>query len=411
MSRSRRAAGRAALLVAGLVASIPAYAQNTPQQKLHDVERQLKQGRRQKSELNRNVQDLGEQIRALRDSEVRAAAAAQMHETELDRLGLELKELMARKQAEAENLQRKRAAEAQLLMALARLAYDPPEALLLSPTNPVDAVRSGLLLGHAVPPLVARARILGAEITRFESLRAQIESTMTKRRAEAASLAHEKAQIVTLIDQKRALQQRTQEGLVQLDRQQATLAARASDLRDLIARLEAARRKGQGATARPPAAGTPRVVTTSPVASGPNPPHKIQLMAQAKGRLAVPTSGLLIVRFGAMEPGGMTSKGLTFETRPGAQVVAPFNGQVLYAGPFKGYGDMLIIGHGDGYYSVLAGLDRIEQHVGQWLVTGEPVGVMPQDNRRPRLYLELRHNGQPINPLPWLAIRDEKVNG
>jgi septal ring factor EnvC (AmiA/AmiB activator) len=92
-------------------------------------------------------------------------------------------------------------------------------------------------------------------------------------------------------------------------------------------------------------------------------------------------------------------------------VVAPFDGKVLFAGPFKGYGQILIIGHGDGYHSLLAGLDRVDESVGQWLVAGEPVGVMSQSSQKPRLYLELRHDGQPINPLPWLAIRDEKVNG
>jgi septal ring factor EnvC (AmiA/AmiB activator) len=71
----------------------------------------------------------------------------------------------------------------------------------------------------------------------------------------------------------------------------------------------------------------------------------------------------------------------------------------------------LIIEHGDGYHSLLAGLDRIEGTVGQWLVAGEPVGTMPASEKKPRLYLELRHDGQPINPLPWLATHDEKVSG
>jgi septal ring factor EnvC (AmiA/AmiB activator) len=128
--------------------------------------------------------------------------------------------------------------------------------------------------------------------------------------------------------------------------------------------------------------------------------------------MAVPATGALVARFGDPMPAGApASKGLTFETRPGAQVVAPFDGKVLFAGPFKGYGQILIIGHGDGYHSLLAGLDRVDESVGQWLVAGEPVGVMSQSSQKPRLYLELRHDGQPINPLPWLAIRDEKVNG
>jgi len=102
---------------------------------------------------------------------------------------------------------------------------------------------------------------------------------------------------------------------------------------------------------------------------------------------------------------------LTIEARPGGQVVAPYDGRVEFAGPFRGYGQILIIEHGDGYHSLLAGLDRIDGAVGQRLAAGEPVGSMPPDGHGAALYLELRRHGQPINPLPWLATRDDKVSG
>jgi len=127
--------------------------------------------------------------------------------------------------------------------------------------------------------------------------------------------------------------------------------------------------------------------------------------------MVYPASGTVALRYGETDEFGVSSKGLTLLTRPGAVVVAPFDGRVEFAGPFKGYGQILIIQHGDGYHSLLAGLDRIDEAVGDWLVAGEPVGVMGSSDPKPRLYLELRHNGQPINPLPWLATRDEKVSG
>jgi len=277
---------------------------------------------------------------------------------------------------------------------------------------PVDAVRGGLLLGRAVPPLAARAHALGDAIAQLEAVRAQIVAAQAEHRTEGESLAQAQAQIAALIAQKQALQQQTQAGLDENNRRQAALAAKASSLRDLIARLEADRRDAEQRAASRAGSKTPLAVTATESARPPaGAPANFRPIAQAKGRFAVPATGLLVTRFGEVQPGGMTSKGLTFETRAGAQVVAPFDGRVVYAGPFKGYGRILIIDHGGGYYSVLAGLDRIEQSVGQWLVAGEPVGVMPQGSQRPRLYLELRDNGQSINPLPWLAIHDEKVNG
>jgi septal ring factor EnvC (AmiA/AmiB activator) len=128
--------------------------------------------------------------------------------------------------------------------------------------------------------------------------------------------------------------------------------------------------------------------------------------------MVLPASGRIIRRYGEAAGVGMTSKGLTVETRPGAQIVAPFDGRIEFAGPFRGYGQILIIEHGDGYHSLLAGLDRIDGAVGQWLVAGEPVGVMKSGGEaKPALYIELRHHGQPIDPGPWLASREDKGTG
>ncbi|MCW9046109.1 MAG: peptidoglycan DD-metalloendopeptidase family protein, partial [Alphaproteobacteria bacterium] len=90
--------------------------------------------------------------------------------------------------------------------------------------------------------------------------------------------------------------------------------------------------------------------------------------------------------------------------RLGAHVVAPYDGRVVYAGPFRGYGQLLIIEHGEGYHTLLAGMERIDSVVGQWLLAGEPIGVMSKNkSKKPTLYLEMRKDGHPINPVPWLV--------
>jgi septal ring factor EnvC (AmiA/AmiB activator) len=101
---------------------------------------------------------------------------------------------------------------------------------------------------------------------------------------------------------------------------------------------------------------------------------------------------------------GLRTKGITIQTRAGAQVVAPFDGIVAFTGPFRGYGLLLIIEHSEGYHTLLAGLGRIECSVGQRVLAGEPVGAM-DDGDKPALYVELRRDGQPVNPLPWMASR------
>jgi septal ring factor EnvC (AmiA/AmiB activator) len=120
----------------------------------------------------------------------------------------------------------------------------------------------------------------------------------------------------------------------------------------------------------------------------------------------------LIGRYGQATETGLTRKGITIETGSGAQVVIPHDGTVVFAGPFKGYGWLLIIEHSEGYHSLLAGLDRIDNVIGQQVLSGEPAGIMGDlKNGPPLLYVELRRDGQPINPLPWLAASKIKVNG
>ena len=126
----------------------------------------------------------------------------------------------------------------------------------------------------------------------------------------------------------------------------------------------------------------------------------------------MPAVGRISGQYGEPLPTGTSRKGLDIETRPGAQVVAPYDGKVVFAGPFRAYGLLLIIEHSEGYHTLLAGLSRIDATVGQRLLSGEPVGIMdPAADASPSLYVELRRNGQPINPLPWLAARKGKANG
>jgi len=137
----------------------------------------------------------------------------------------------------------------------------------------------------------------------------------------------------------------------------------------------------------------------------------LRLFSKAQGDMPFPARGNVVVKFGQTDEAGLPAKGISIETRPDAQVIAPYDGQVVFAGPFRGYGLLLIIEHAEGYHTLLSGMSRIDGKVGQRLMSGEPVGVMGQSDSKPLLYVELRHNGQPVNPLPWLTARKTKVSG
>ena len=410
-------------LAGALLAVTPASAEEQPQDKLKSVERQLDQGRQKEQQLQETAEALAEELANLRSDGVQAAEEAQAHEAAVTALEAQLKSLTGDEAAKTEALARDRAHEAELLAALARLARNPPEALALGPMAPEDAIRSGILLGATVPRLQAEALALSRELAELTRLRAEIGRKRQALDFERRGLAKQRARIETLIQRKTVLREQALRSAEEARQHLEQLSAEAKDLHDLIDRLEAERKAAEEREAEEKArlAAIPRGEASSgrgetvhappPVELDPTRPKTIRSFAKARGAMVFPVSGTLAVRYGELNEFGISNKGLTLIARPSAVVVAPFDGRIEFAGPFKGYGQILIIRHGDGYHSLLAGLDRIDGTVGDWLVAGEPVGAMASGEPKPRLYLELRHDGQPINPLPWLATRETKVSG
>ena len=100
-------------------------------------------------------------------------------------------------------------------------------------------------------------------------------------------------------------------------------------------------------------------------------PEGLRVFTDGRGQITVPVSGRLSRVFDAEATTGTYNKGVLVATRSGAQVIAPYDGQVVFAGPFRGYGQILIIQHGGGYHTLLAGLRRIDSAVTQWLLAGD----------------------------------------
>jgi septal ring factor EnvC (AmiA/AmiB activator) len=151
--------------------------------------------------------------------------------------------------------------------------------------------------------------------------------------------------------------------------------------------------------------------------------------ADTRGMLPLPATGKLLKAFGAPDGLGSTEKGLSIATRPSTPVSAPADGWVAFSGPYRTYGQLLIINAGGGYYIVLAGMERISVEVGQFVLAGEPVATMGDGSARtasavaigasqplgaaqPILYVEFRKDGAAIDPGPWWAKAElEKVRG
>jgi septal ring factor EnvC (AmiA/AmiB activator) len=232
---------------------------------------------------------------------------------------------------------------------------------------------------------------------RLNSLQAAIKSQAAQIKLTAQNLETEQAHMQKLFSQKSILQAHFESESLIAKQNAEELGKRAKNLEDLLKKLEKERQAQMRKMAD-------AAYKQKPVLSVSQPAAVAGAFAKSKGSLPLPARGHVIQRYGDTTIGGGSAKGITMETRKSAQVVAPFDGNVLFAGYFKDYGNLIILEHGEGYYTLLAGLTRIDCSVGQSVLTGEPVGVM-SSQKTEKLYIEFRQNGQAINPSGWFASK------
>jgi septal ring factor EnvC (AmiA/AmiB activator) len=376
-----------------------------PEHELHELDRSLRNSETRRDEMRRRADRAAVEIRALKRGLVVTARRARDHERRAGEIELRLAGLEASEAMTADSLVARRGQLTATLAALQRLARQPAAAMLTLPADPTDTVRGAILMRAVVPDLDARARKLGAELRALAALRDDIAADRERLRTTATVLAEERRRLVALIRDKRTLERSARRKSSSAQARVAKLAARARTMRGLVQRLMAARGSLQRADMAP-------APVLTPPSSGLARTASLGAASKVAGPSPLPATGRVVRRFAAAADNGAKTEGITIETRRAAHVVALRRGTVVFAGPFRGYGRLLIIEHDEGYHMLLAGLDRIDAVVGDEVLAGEPVGAMTaSSNRTPELYLELRRSGRPINPLPWLAASKTKVSG
>jgi septal ring factor EnvC (AmiA/AmiB activator) len=352
------------------------------------------------------------------------AAARDVRQREQAALGLDhIIDLLGR---DAEGRQRgldeSRVEQAHLLATLAYIARVPPDRVTVAPAAVIDRVRGELLLQGTLPALREEARALAQEIGRIATLRRQIVTQQGELASTREALGKDRERLAELTARRLKLTARILPEDSGSDQRIAKLGHEASDIGDLIKRAEAAaERRDQELLAHARAA-LPKALKTMESAltaqtADPTRPRVLAAFDPPHSALQMPVSGTITRRFGASDAAGAAgaaagtpSQGISIAAPGGAEAVAPFDGRVIYAGPFRNLGLVLIIRHGGLYHSLLAGLGRVDIKADQWVLAGEPVGAMPEAVDKASggaLYVELRRDGRPVDPQPWLVPRDQ----
>jgi murein hydrolase activator len=379
------------------------------QARLKDIENQINATEARRKKMRADADQLQDEAVRLRRRLVKAAARLRAKESEVLQSQRELKGLEEVEQKKLALLDRRGGELSSSLAALQRLSRQPGSAFLTRPETAVRAVRGAALLSSVVPDLRADAVELGEEIKALNTVRLEINAERKTLTQGIAHLKSDRSALDELVQQKRRQQRRLSETANKQATHAKKLASKAKSVRELIGRLNAAHKEREKNKAR--SRETRRLERLNSAVTGTAP------ISTARGSLPLPVSGRITRGFGQPDDTGSPLRGISVETIARAQVTAPYDGQIVYAGPFRDYGQLLIIAHGEGYHTLLAGMSQIDGVVGQWVLAGEPVGHMgPHDaadrsNPKPKLYVELRRHGEPINPLPWLTANKRKVTG
>jgi septal ring factor EnvC (AmiA/AmiB activator) len=287
-----------------------------------------------------------------------------------------------------------------LTAALQQFSRRPVALAVLRPGSVKEIVYTRAVLASAVPEVRQRTAHLRARLARSRELRREAEAAAGVLRAEEGRLAERRRQLAELETRQR-LASRDASGSAAREAERAlSLAEQARDLDSLLGELDRAGELRRRLAALPGPVLRPERPEDAQLAAAPPPAEQESTAGRPPSPYLLPVTGRTVRGFGAADAAG-ASAGITLAPRGGAQVVAPAAGRVAFAGPYRGYGRIVIVEHEGGWTSLVTGLARLDVQVGQALVGGAPLGIAAQG--RPTISLELRRGGEPVNPLQYVG--------
>lgn len=394
-------------------------------QELEAARDQQKKAAELEQKLKADIAALGQDRTKLNQQLIGIAAQVRDVEGKMADTEGRLRPLDARELQIRAALESRRDEIAEVLAALQRAGRRAPPALFVRPEDALQSLRTAMLLGAVVPDMRARAAKLASDLGELVSLRKNIAEERDRLATDRDKLNDDRTRLAALVQERQKKQSDTEKDM-EAERQRAiALGKQTETLQELIAKMEQDVKAAAKAAAAAELKGTPATPNGKPNLAALKDPARLSpaiAFSSAKGLLPIPVNGTRIRDFGGSDGAGGQEKGISITTRPGAQVTTPCDGWVVYSGPFRSYGQLLILNAGGGYHVLIAGMERISVTIGQFVLTGEPVATMGTTSQvasilaatssQPVLYIEFRKDGTPIDSGPWWAASEgQKVRG
>ena len=414
------------------------FVQAVSQQEVDVLQQKSDMKRMEYKKLQADSVALSLELAKMNKQLVEAAKSVQKDEDAITKTEEELKLLQDKLRVTQEDFNKEYESLSELLTAIQNLALHPTDSLLFQPLTPVEIIQSAILMRETVPFLDKNAAKLKEDLANLKKQKDDLNKKLIKLSAQTKDLKNKQEDLKKLAAQKLVIKKQLEGETNKTKMEAKKLAMEASDLRDLMEKAmreaeikrqkqeelkraalererEAQRKleeeqikrlregKGLGFEGQEEISDEPEEKSSeyAEIKAKPYVENNTKIKS-ATGQFVRPVRGEIVTAYGEELSKGVSSKGVVFKTRNNAQVVAPYDGTVVFSGPFKGYGNLIIISHDADIVSLIAGMKNIDTENGQMLLAGEPVGVMP-DSENAKLYMEIRKNKKPINPLPWLG--------
>ncbi len=375
--------------------------------------RRLEQIQAQQQELSKDKLQLATNRARMQARLIDTARSLRLSEKRLTEVEERLSKTRVKVKEQREKLDDKSAQMSALFALMQGMSRQPPPVMITHSRDALNMIRSGMVLATFYEDVEKLATEISREVDELEKVQKLAEKQEQVRKAEQAQASRLKGQIDLLLIENREQLETTLANLEGLKSVSKIHAASLKSLEEVLPALDEEigkkselgayenELKRNSAELKPDASKT---ALLQPGRMKPSIPF-----AKSQGLLPLPVQGKVLTRFAQNGDDGAPSKGVHLEARANAQVVSPCDGWVLYAGPFRSYGQLLIINPGGGYHVVIAGMDHVQASVGQFVLAGEPVAVMGTVEARngekapvrPTLYVEFRRDQQPIDPGPW----------
>jgi septal ring factor EnvC (AmiA/AmiB activator) len=418
-----------------LLLALPVMGQPAPQpekpksqDELRGVEREIERSSFEQRRLGFEIDNLSAEAQTLRTQLVEVARRVRAAEDRMAAAESRLEDIAARESALRLSLIARERVTVEVLAAMQRIGRKAPPALLVSPEDVLSSMRAAILLGAVLPELREEALALVTDLRSLVDLRREATETRARLARERDQVAGERTRLSELIDNRQRQIGLSRERLEAEKAKVAALTREARSLRDLIARSETeiigSPQAVEFARRAPPPARSADQVASIQTGTG-REAGRLQprrAFVELRGNLPMPVSGQVTRAFAQPDGTGGTERGITIQSIRDATVTAPADAWVHFAGPYRGYGHLVILNVGNGYHVVLAGLGKLSVEIGQFVLAGEPIGnlglspaITPGENiasSRPALYVEFRKYGAPVDPTPWwLPQSAEKARG